>query len=195
MYRAGKHNAADAFNKQLNYASEVEENSCLFTLQSKLKAMKTITSESLEPLKRKPNEADCVRHINDVSASVRHKPTIREKFKMNWHKLPESSMKELNEADHTEHINSMTTLMRHKLAIQDVTHHLKKECTPSSNVGPLTFLPRRVIVAATAMKKAHKKPAPALMNLIQEAQLQDAHILKIGIALDSGHLLKCKEAS
>ena len=44
------------------------------------------------------------------------------------------------------------------------------------------------------MKKAHKKFAPALVDLIWKAQLQDACVFEIGIALDSGHLPKCKEA-
>ena len=44
------------------------------------------------------------------------------------------------------------------------------------------------------MKKIYEKPASALMNLIWEAQLGDACVLEIGIALDSGHLLECKKA-
>ena len=45
------------------------------------------------------------------------------------------------------------------------------------------------------MKKAYEKPAPALINLIWETQLRDVCVLEIGIALDSGHLSECKEAS
>ena len=85
---------------------------------------------------------------------------------MDWHKLPKFSMRKPNEADRAECVDNITTLVGHKLTIQNVTHHLKKKCTPNSNVEPLTLLPRTVIVAATAMKKAYKKPAPALMNLI-----------------------------
>ena len=94
MYRADKHNAADALSRQLNYASEVEENSCLLTLQSKLKAMRTVTSESLKFSKRKLNEMNYARCMSDVSVSVGCKLTIRDEFKMDWHELPESSMRE-----------------------------------------------------------------------------------------------------
>ena len=52
-------------------------------------------------------------------------------------------------------------------------------------------LPRRVIVAATAMKKTHEKSAPVLMNLIQEAQC----VLKIEIALDNRGLPQTEKAS
>ena len=128
--------------------------------------MRTVTSESLESPRGKLNEADHTKHINDVSASVRCKLIIKEKFKMNWHKLPESSMKEFNEADHAECVNDITTLIRCKLIIQNVMHHFKKECTSNDNVESLILLLRRVIVAATVMKKTHKKFASALMNLI-----------------------------
>ena len=163
-------------------------------LQSKLKVMRTVTSESFKPSRGKPSEADCARHISRVSALMRYKLTIRDESKRDWHKLPESPMREPNEADHTEHISSMTTLMGCKLAIWNVTHHLKKGCTSNSNVESLIFLPRKVVVAATVMKKAYEKPAPALVNLIWEAQLGDACVLEIGIALDSEHLPRCEEA-
>ena len=90
------------------------------TLQSKLKAMKTIIPESLKFPRRKLNETNHIKCMSSVSASMRHKSTIKDEFKMNWHKLPESSIRELNKADYTEHISSMITLMKHKLAIQDV---------------------------------------------------------------------------
>ena len=166
MYRAGKYNTADTFSRQPNYASGIEEDSCLLTLQSKLKAMKTVTSESLEPSKGKLNEADCIRCVSSMSASVRHKLIIWEKFKMDWHKLPESSIKKLNEADHTEHVGNIITLMGCKLTIWNVMHHLKERCTLNGNVGPLTPLFRRVIVTVIMMKKTHEKSASALMNLI-----------------------------
>ena len=161
-----KHNTADVFNRQLNYTSEVEENNCLLTLQSKLKAMRTITPESFKPLRGKPNEMNHARHMSGVSALMKCKSIIRDESEMDWYKLPESSMREPNEADHTECVNGITTLVRCKLAIQNVMHHSEKGCASSSNVGPLTPLPRRVIIAATAMKKTHKKPVSALMNLI-----------------------------
>ena len=94
MYKVGKHNAADVFSRQPDYANKVEENGCLFMLQSKLRAIGTVTPESLEPPRGKPNETDCARHISSVSALMGCKPTIRDKFKMDWHELPESSMKE-----------------------------------------------------------------------------------------------------
>ena len=90
-------------------------------------------------------------------------------------------MREPNKANCTESIGNMTILMRCKLTIRNVTHHLKKKYTPNSNEKSLNLLLRRVIVEATAMKKAHKKPAPALMNLIQEAQC----VFKIEIALNN----------
>ena len=108
MYRVNKHNAADVLSRWPDYASEVEENSCLSTLQSKLKAMRIITLESLKSLKGKPNEVNCA-----------------------------------------ECVSSMTTLVGCKLAIQDVTH-FKKGCTPSSSVGPLALLFRRLIVVTAA---------------------------------------------
>ena len=117
MYRVGKHNAADVSSKWPDYASEVEEDSCLPMLQSKLRAMRTVTSESLKPSRGKPNEADCAKHVSGVSVLVGHKSIIREEFEMNWHKLPESPMRELNEADHTECVGSMTALVGCKLAI------------------------------------------------------------------------------
>ena len=117
MYRAGKHNAADVPSRQPDYASGIEENSCLPTLQSKLRAMETVIPESLELPRGKPNEVDHTKHVSNVSASVGHKLTIREEFKMDWHKLPESSIKKPNETDCTEHVGDMTTLMGCKLAI------------------------------------------------------------------------------
>ena len=117
MYRVGKHNAADVFNRWPNYVNEIKKDSCLLMFQSKLKVIKTVTPESLESLKGKPNETDYIKCVSDVFALVRHKLIIGEKFKMNWHKLPKSSMRKLNEADHTEHINDMTTLMGCKLVI------------------------------------------------------------------------------
>ena len=114
---------------------------------------------------------------------------------MDWHKLPESLMRKLNKADCTECMSGMTIMVGCKLVIWNVTHHFKEECTSNSNVGPLIPLLKRVIVAVTAMKKTHKKSVSALMNLIWKAQLRDAHIFKIGIALDSGHLPECEEAS
>ena len=76
-----------------------------------------------------------------------------------------------------------------------MTHHFKEKCTSSDNVKSLTFLFRRVVIAATAMKKTYKKPASALMNLIWETQLKDACVFKIEIALDSECLLECEKAS
>ena len=112
-----KHNTADVFSKQPNYANEVEEDSCLSMLQSKLKAMRTVTPESFKPSKGKPNKTDHARHISNVFTLMRYKPTIRDESEMNWHKLPESSMRKLNEINHTEHIGDVTTLMECKLAI------------------------------------------------------------------------------
>ena len=66
VYRMGKHNAANVLSKQLNYASEVEENSCLLMLQSKLEVIKETTSELFEFPTGKSNEADHARHISDV---------------------------------------------------------------------------------------------------------------------------------
>ena len=76
MYRAGKHNAADASSRQLNYASDVEENNCLPMLQSELKAMRTVTPESLESPRGKPNEADCAEHMSSMTTLVGHKLAI-----------------------------------------------------------------------------------------------------------------------
>ena len=117
MYRADKHNVADVFNRQFNYVSEVKKNNCLLTLQSKLKAMRTVTPKSFEPPKGKPNKADHTKHINSVFTLMRYKSIIRDEFKMNWHKLPESPIKKPNEADCIERINSIITLMGYKLTI------------------------------------------------------------------------------
>ena len=76
MYRAGKHNAADALNRQLNYASGIKENSCLSTLQNKLKVMRTVTPESLESPMRKPNEADRAEHVGNIITLVEYKLAI-----------------------------------------------------------------------------------------------------------------------
>ena len=54
-------------------------------------------------------------------------------------------------------------------------------------MGPLF---RRVIVIVTAMKKAHKKPALALMNLIQEVQC----VFEIEIALNNRGLPQTEKA-
>ena len=53
------------------------------------------------------------------------------------------------------------------------------------------LLPRRVVVAATAMEEAHKKSTPALVNLIQKAWC----VLKIGIALDNKGLPQAEKVS
>ena len=128
--------------------------------------MRIVTPESLKSLKGKPNEVNCAKHINDVSASVRHKPIIRNKSEMDWHKLPKSLMRKPNKADYTKHINNMTVLMKCKLTIWNIMHHSEKECTSNSNVKSLTFLLKRIVVAITTMKKTHKKSAPILMNLV-----------------------------
>ena len=47
-------------------------------------------------------------------------------------------------------------------------HYSEKKCTFNDNVKSLALLLRRVVVVATIMKKTHKEPAPALMNLIQK---------------------------
>ena len=94
MYRVGRHNAADVLSRQLNYVNSVEKDSCLFMLQSESKAMRTVTPESLKSPKGKPNKADYVEHINNMSTSVGYKLIIRDEFKMNWYELSESSMRE-----------------------------------------------------------------------------------------------------
>ena len=98
-------------------------------------------------------------------------------------------MREPDEANCAESVSGMTTSVRHKLAIRDVTHHLKKGCTSSGNKEPLGPLLRRVIIRATAMKEAYEKPAPTLMNLIQEAQC----VLKIEIALNNRGLSQAEK--
>ena len=97
MYKAGKHNAADAFNKQPDYANEIEENSCLSTLQNKLKVIKTVISKSSEFSKKKLNKINHIKCVNDVSALMRCKLTIRDKFKLDWHNNPQirSSMRQI----------------------------------------------------------------------------------------------------
>ena len=75
-------------------------------------------------------------------------------------------MREPDEANHTESVSDIITSMGCKLAIRDVTHHFKKECTSSSNERSLSLLFKRVVIKVTVMKKIHKKSAPALMNLI-----------------------------
>ena len=109
-----KHNTADVLSKQPNYASEIKENSCLPILQSKLKAMKTVTPKLFKLIKEKLNKVNYIKCMSDVSALMGHKPTIRDKFKMDWHKLPESPIREPNEVDHA---GSITTLAGHKLII------------------------------------------------------------------------------
>ena len=74
--------------------------------------------------------------------------------------------KKLNKTNCEEHVGSITTLMRCKLIIWDVMHYFEKECTSSGIVKSLTSLFKKIVVAATVMKKAHEKPAPALINLI-----------------------------
>ena len=86
-------------------------------LQSKLKIIKTVTSESFEFLKKKPNKMNCAKCVSGVFTLIGCKLTIKDESEMNWHKLPESSIRELNEANHTEYISNMTTLMKCKLAI------------------------------------------------------------------------------
>ena len=106
----------------------------------------------------------------------------------------EPSKGKLNEADHIEHVNSMTILVRCKLTIWNVMHHFKEECAFNDNVKLLTSLFRSIVVAVTVMKKTHKKPILTLMNLIWEAQLQDAYVFKIEIALNSECLSECEKA-
>ena len=112
-----KHNAADVFNKQSDYTSEIKKNNYLFMLQSKLKVMRTIIFESFKSSRRKLNEANCVKYVSDVFILMGCKSIIRDESEMNWHKLPESSMKKFNEADCVEYINNITALMRYKLII------------------------------------------------------------------------------
>ena len=88
--------------------------------------MKTVTPKSFETLKGKPNEARCV---SGVSTLVKCKPIIRDESEMDWHKLPESSMREPNEADCAERVGSMTTLVEHKLAIQNVISFQRGMCS------------------------------------------------------------------
>ena len=73
MYRVGRHNATDTPSRQPDYASGVEENNCLPMLQSEPKAIRTVTPESLESSRGKPNEMNCV---SGVSALVEHKLAI-----------------------------------------------------------------------------------------------------------------------
>ena len=76
MYRIGKHNAANVFNKWFDYASEIEENSCLFIFQSKLKVIRTVTSESFKFLIRKLNKTDCTEFVSNMTTLMRHKLAI-----------------------------------------------------------------------------------------------------------------------
>ena len=94
-------------------------------------------------------------------------------------------MRKPDEANHVESVDSITVSVGYKLTIRDVMHYFKKECISSNNEKLLSFLFRRVIVEATAMKKAHEKFTPALMNLIQKAQC----VLKIEIVLNNKGLL------
>ena len=66
MYKVERYNTADAFNKWPDYASDVEEDSCLSMLQSEPKAIRTVTLESLEFSKGKPNEADCTECVSCI---------------------------------------------------------------------------------------------------------------------------------
>ena len=72
-------------------------------------------------------------------------------------------------------------------------HYSEEECTSSDNVELLIPLFRRVIIVATAIKKAHKESTPVLINLIQKTQLKDACVFKIEITLNSECLFECEE--
>ena len=54
----------------------------------------------------------------------------------------------------------------------------------------MSLLPRRVVVVATVMKKAHEEPVSALMNLIQKAWC----VFEIEIALNNRGLPQAEEA-
>ena len=75
-------------------------------------------------------------------------------------------MREPDEANCAKNVGSTTVSVKCKLIIRDVTHYFEKKCTHSSNERPLNSLSRKVVVGATAMKKAHKKFVFVLINLI-----------------------------
>ena len=83
MYKTDKHNAADVSSKQPNYISEVKKDSCLFMLQSKLKAMRTVISESFKLLRRKLNEINHIKCVSDVFALIRCKLIIKDESEIN----------------------------------------------------------------------------------------------------------------
>ena len=134
-------------------------------------ATKTVTFKLFKFSKKKLSETDYIRCMSNVSVSIRYKLIIRDKFEINWHKLPEFLIKKLNKTDCAKYVNSITALIKCKLIIWNVTYHFKKKCAFNNNVKLLIPLFKKVIVMITVMKKVYEKFTFALMNLIWETQL------------------------